>query len=77
MIRLAKAIEAKLKPADAEKVREIITSQLPKFTKTQLAKSQKYLHRHDALNALLNDNEQYSFAQVDEIFKKFNEGVKE
>lgn len=73
---MAKAIQAKIEPADVEKVAEVVTSKLPKFTKAQLSKSQKYIHRRDALNALLKDDEQYSFAQADEILKKFDKGVK-
>lgn len=76
MIRLGKAILAKVESADVEKVGEVITSKLPKFTKAQLVKSQKYIHRRDAISALLSDDKTYSFAQVDEIIKKFDEGVK-
>jgi len=73
---LAKEIEAKVEPVDVEKVAEVITSKLPKFTKAQLVTSRKYIHRRDALNALLKDDEQYTFAQVDKILKTFDEGGK-
>lgn len=48
----------------------------PKFSKAQLSASYKYMNRRDALTALLKDDEKYSFAQVDAILKKFDEGVK-
>ncbi|MGE7021997.1 hypothetical protein [Solibacillus cecembensis] len=73
---MAKAIQAKIEPVDVKRVAEVVTSKLPKFTKEQLAKSQKYIHRRDAINALLPDDGTYSFAQVNEILKKFDEGVK-
>lgn len=73
---MAKEIEAKVEPVDVEKVAEVITSKLPKFNKSQLATSLKYIHRRDALNALLDDSKQYTFAQVDKILKDFDEGGK-
>lgn len=73
---MAKDIQAKVEPVNAEVVGEIITSKLPKFTKAQLVKSQRYFHRRDALNALLKDGEQYSYAQVDKALKQFDEGGK-
>lgn len=71
---MAKGIEAKVEPVNVEKVAEVITSKLPKFTKTQLVNSRKYIHRRDALNALLDDEKQYTFTQVDKVLKDFDEG---
>jgi len=68
---LAKAIQKKVELKESKKV---IFSKLPEFTKDQLLKSQKYLYRRDALNALLDSSKTYSFAQVDEILKKFDKG---
>lgn len=48
----------------------------PTFTKQQLVKSQKYNARQDALNALLEDDKTYSYAQVDAILKRFDKGGK-
>ncbi|MGE7977361.1 hypothetical protein [Psychrobacillus sp. NPDC093200] len=45
-----------------------------KFNKRQLLKSQKYAERTDLLNALLKDEEVYTFAQVDDLIKRFDEG---
>lgn len=73
---MAKAIREKVEPVDREDVKEVITSKLPQFTKVQLVKSQKYYHRRDALNALLEDGKEYSFVQVDEILNKFDKGGK-
>lgn len=76
MIYLAKSIQAKVEPVDIEKVAEVVTSKLPKFTKTQLVNSRKYIHRRDALNALLDDEKLYTFAQVDKVLQDFDEGGK-
>lgn len=48
----------------------------PEFTKTQIVKSNKYIARCDALNALLKDDKTYSFTEVDGILKKFDKGGK-
>jgi len=48
----------------------------PKFTKAQIVKSNKYMARRDALNALLEDEKMYSFTEVDGILKKFDKGGK-
>lgn len=71
---MAKAIQEKVEPIDSEDVKKVITSKLPEFSKEQLVRSQKYYHRRDALNALLEADKQYSFAQVDEILNKFDKG---
>lgn len=59
-----------------EMVAEVLQVTQLKFSKSQLVKSQKYNHRRDALNALLNDGRTYSFTEVDAVLKKFDEGVK-
>ncbi|WP_445477987.1 hypothetical protein ACULLL_16635 [Lysinibacillus irui] len=71
---MAKAIQEKVEPIDSEDVKKVITSNLPEFSKEQLVRSQKYYHRRDALNALLEADKQYSFAQVDDVLKKFDKG---
>lgn len=48
----------------------------PTFTKEQLVQSKKYVHRRDALNALLDGGKTYSFTEVDGILKKFDKGGK-
>lgn len=73
---MAKAIKEKVEPIDKEAVKKVITSNLPEFSKEQLVRSQKYYHRRDALNALLEDEKKYSFVQVDEILEKFDKGGK-
>lgn len=74
---MARTIKQQVKPVPAETVSDTIHSVVPVFTKAQLVTSRKYIHRRDALNALLKGNEHYSFAQVDEVLKQFDEGVKE
>lgn len=44
------------------------------FSKLQIIKSQRYAARCDALNALLVDDEKYSFSEVDKILTQFDEG---
>lgn len=73
---MAKAIRETVEPIDSEDVKKVITSKPPKFGKDQLVRSQKYYHRRDALNALLEADKQYSFVQVDEILNKFDKGGK-
>lgn len=48
----------------------------PKFTKSQIVKSNKYMARRDALNALLEADKSYSFTEVVGILKKFDKGGK-
>ncbi|MGE7114960.1 hypothetical protein [Lysinibacillus sp. NPDC047702] len=60
--------KAKAKPSDV--------SDALKFTKAQIVKSNKYMARRDALNALLVDDKSYSFAEVDGILNKFDKGGK-
>lgn len=47
-----------------------------KFSKQQLRKSKKYSGRVDLINALLKDEEVYTFTQVDDLIKRFDEGGK-
>lgn len=56
--------------------KDAVKNDLPTFTKEQLVKSKKYVHRRDALNALLEDNKPYTFDEVDGILKQFDEGGK-
>ncbi|WP_334310139.1 hypothetical protein [Clostridioides difficile] len=46
-----------------------------KFTKEQIVNSKKYVNRKDLLNAILEENELYSFSQVDDRINKFMKGV--
>ncbi|HGM1476891.1 TPA: hypothetical protein ACKOO9_003848 [Clostridioides difficile] len=46
-----------------------------KFTKEQIVNSKKYVNRRDLLNAILRENELYSFSEVEEIINKFMKGV--
>ncbi|MCC0641741.1 hypothetical protein IC217_16750 [Clostridioides sp. ES-W-0017-02] len=46
-----------------------------KFTKEQIVNSKKYVNRKDLLNAILKENELYSFSDVEEIIDKFMKGV--
>lgn len=45
-----------------------------KFSKEQIIKSNKYVHRRDALNVILKDSEKYSLEEVDVKLKEFYEG---
>ncbi|HGM1202843.1 TPA: hypothetical protein ACKOJU_003596 [Clostridioides difficile] len=46
-----------------------------KFTKEQIVNSKKYVNRKDLLNAILKENELYSFSEVEGIINKFMKGV--
>ncbi|HBG7381121.1 TPA: hypothetical protein KRD64_003761 [Clostridioides difficile] len=46
-----------------------------KFTKEQIVNSKKYVNRKDLLNAILKENELYSFSEVEKIIDKFMKGV--
>ncbi|AVK85267.1 hypothetical protein C3943_17910 [Lysinibacillus sp. B2A1] len=72
----ATKIQEKVEPVKSEDVKKAVEDTLQTFTKDQLIKSKKYVHRRDALNALLEDNKKYSFANVDGILKEFEEGGK-
>ncbi|MFJ8064905.1 hypothetical protein ACIQYS_09750 [Psychrobacillus sp. NPDC096426] len=45
-----------------------------KFTKQQLVSSNKYSHRRDALNVLLEEGKLYTFGEVDQKLHDFLEG---
>ncbi|ERM37057.1 putative phage protein [Clostridioides difficile P64] len=42
-----------------------------KFTKEQIVNSKKYVNRKDLLNAILKENELYSFSEVEDRINKF------
>ncbi|MGG0663408.1 hypothetical protein ABE042_04790 [Viridibacillus arvi] len=46
----------------------------PTFSKQQLVKSRKYAMHRDVISALLNDEEQYTFAEVDKKINVFLKG---
>ncbi|HBF3744650.1 TPA: hypothetical protein KOS27_004090 [Clostridioides difficile] len=46
-----------------------------KFTKEQIVNSKKYVNRKDLLNAILKDDELYSFSEVEDMINKFMKGV--
>ncbi|HBG0458411.1 TPA: hypothetical protein KPE24_000200 [Clostridioides difficile] len=46
-----------------------------KFTKEQIVNSKKYVNRKDLLNAILKENELYSFSEVDDRINNFMKGV--
>ncbi|MDI7817584.1 hypothetical protein QMM58_14510 [Clostridioides difficile] len=46
-----------------------------KFTKEQIVNSKKYISRKDLLNAILKENELYSFLEVEDRINSFMKGV--
>ncbi|HGM1208446.1 TPA: hypothetical protein ACKOIL_001229 [Clostridioides difficile] len=46
-----------------------------KFTKEQIVNSKKYVNRKDLLNAILKENDLYSFSEVEDRINKFMKGV--
>lgn len=45
-----------------------------KFRKEQIVSSAKYVNRSDLVEALLDDKEEYTLAQVDDLMKEFMKG---
>lgn len=70
----ATKIQEKVEPVKSDDVKKAVEATLQTFTKDQLVKSKKYVHRRDALNALLENDKTYSFADVDGILKEFDKG---
>ncbi|MCC0697665.1 hypothetical protein IC173_19255 [Clostridioides sp. ES-S-0048-02] len=46
-----------------------------KFSKEQIVNSKKYVNRKDLLNAILQENELYSFSEVEDMINNFMKGV--
>lgn len=46
------------------------------FSKEQITASKKYYKRRDLLNALLEDDKQYTLKEVDNIIDKYDKGVR-
>ena len=44
----------------------------PAFSKEQLINCKKYAGRRDLVNALLDDNQKYTFSQVDRMIQAFD-----
>jgi len=64
---LAATKKATAEPAKVEQTE-------PKFSKEQIIESAKYANRRDAVDALLDDNEQYTMTQVDDLIEKLMKG---
>lgn len=50
-------------------------AQEPAFTKAQLLRAKKYDNRKDLLMALLQEDEQYTFAQAEKLMREFLKGT--
>lgn len=57
-----------------DEVNEAVESNKILFSKEQLKASRKYANRKDLLEILLEENKQYSTADVDEMIQKFMKG---
>lgn len=53
---------------------ELNKKQATKFTKEKLLTSQKYSNRKDAVNAVLDNDKEYSFEEVDTKINEFMKG---
>lgn len=60
--------------APAQPVEGSFNAAETKFNKQQLIGSEKYRHRRDLLNVLLDDGTEYSIAEVDQKIEKFMTG---
>ena len=47
---------------------------VPRFTKYQITNSKKYKSRRDLLNAILDDDKQYTTNEVDKLIDTFMKG---
>lgn len=47
---------------------------VPKHSKEQLLRSNRYAHRRDLIGALLEDDKQYTLAEVDTAIDNFMKG---
>ena len=59
------------------KKNEITENKETKFSKEQIVLSKKYVNDVDIVNALLEDDKQYSFKEVDSIIAKFKKKKEE
>jgi hypothetical protein len=50
------------------------TTQVSAFSKEQIISSKRYKDNRDIVKVLLNDNEMYSFEEVDSLINKFMKG---
>ena len=57
-----------------EKVQDEAIKAEHKFSKEQIVTSKRFRHRRDMLTAILNDGEQYTLADVDELIEKYMKG---
>lgn len=46
----------------------------PRFSKEQIAASEKYRDHRDLVDALLNDEEKYTYETVDKLIEKYKKG---
>lgn len=58
----------------AEKRATETTATAPVFRKAQIMVSNKYADRKDLIGVLLDDNTEYTTAQVDELIEKYLKG---
>lgn len=58
----------------ADKKSTETTAAVPRFAKARLMASNKYSGRKDLIGALLDDNTEYTTAQVDELIEKYLKG---
>lgn len=50
------------------------TQEAVKYSKQQLVASKRYKHRVDLVNALLDENTEYSTAEVEALIEKYMKG---
>ena len=62
------------KVIEKKKTEDKGTEKTLKFTKKQLIKSNKYIGKRDALNALLEDEKTYTNKEVEKILNDFYKG---
>lgn len=58
----------------AEKKTSKSIQDAPRFTKAQIIVSEKYASRKDLIGVLLEDGEEYTASQTDELIEKYLKG---
>jgi hypothetical protein len=58
----------------AKEEKQAETRQTAVFGKERILTGKRYQNRRDLLSVLLEDGESYTFAQVDDLIKKFMKG---
>ena len=63
----------------AKKKTDVVEVEAPKsvtYTKEQIYKARRYMNKKDIITVMLNNDERYTFDQVDKLIEQFLKGGK-